>query len=307
LSQPGGWGSQVAAPMALTESGQQSLLTKLADTPESNASVWRSLPGFQWYAPVLRAKAGSQVLAVHSTETNEAGRVPLLVTKTFGAGKVLFMGTDSAWRWREGVEDKYHYRFWGQVARWMAYQRNMSGGESMRLFYSPDRPKVGRAITLNANVMSISGEPLQKGEVNVQIIGPSGNSQLVKLLPPGSESSWGLFTSTYSPQESGDHQVTMTCRETGSTLETVINVQGGQREKIGRPVNREIMLEIASITRGRMVSTEDIGQLFDEIESLPEPESRLRRIRIWANPIWGACLIGMMGLFWIGRKLNGTI
>src|SRR5438105_12925440 len=54
------------------------------------------------------------------------------------------MGTDGAWRWRKGVEDKYHYRFWGQVVRWMAYQRNMVKGETMRLYYSPDQPRRDR-------------------------------------------------------------------------------------------------------------------------------------------------------------------
>ena len=100
------------------------------------------------------------------------GRVPLLVTKTYGTGKVLFMGTDSAWRWREGVEDRYHYRFWGQVARWMAYQRQMAAGQSMRLFYAPDRPEAGNVLTLNANVMNTTGEPLRDGTVVVQIVAP---------------------------------------------------------------------------------------------------------------------------------------
>ena len=107
-AQPRGWGSQTQAQFQLTESGQRSLLTKLADTPAANASVWRNLPGFQWYAPVLRAKAGTETLAVHATDSNDNGRIPLLVTKTYGSGKILFMGTDAAWRWREGVEDKYH-------------------------------------------------------------------------------------------------------------------------------------------------------------------------------------------------------
>ena len=90
---------------------------------------------------MLRAKAGTEVLCVHKDASNEFGRLPLLVTRTFGAGKVLFMGTDGAWRWRKGVEDKYHYRFWGQVVRWMAYQRNMAKGETMRLYYVPDQPQ----------------------------------------------------------------------------------------------------------------------------------------------------------------------
>ena len=44
----------------------------------------------------------------------------MIVTRSAGNGKVLYMGTDSAWRWRKGVEDTYHYRFWGQVVRWMS-------------------------------------------------------------------------------------------------------------------------------------------------------------------------------------------
>ncbi|MGV3531356.1 MAG: hypothetical protein ACO1QR_03230, partial [Chthoniobacteraceae bacterium] len=139
-AQPRGWGASNPGKFALTEAGTRSLLTKLEDTDEASARVWQTLPGFQWYAPSLRAKAGSEILATHGTETNRFGRVPLIVTKTHGSGKILFMGTDGAWRWRRGVEDKYHYRFWGQVVRWMAYQRNMSQGEKMRLFYSPDRP-----------------------------------------------------------------------------------------------------------------------------------------------------------------------
>jgi hypothetical protein len=43
---------------ALTEAGTRSLLTKLEDTDEASARVWQTLPGFQWYAPAVRAKAG---------------------------------------------------------------------------------------------------------------------------------------------------------------------------------------------------------------------------------------------------------
>ena len=89
-SQPGGWGSRTACQFELTDLGRRSLLTKLADTQEDNMEVWEGLPGFQWYAPVIRAKAGSEVLCVHKDISNEFGRLPLLVTRTFGSGKVLF-------------------------------------------------------------------------------------------------------------------------------------------------------------------------------------------------------------------------
>ncbi|MCA9135580.1 MAG: hypothetical protein KDB00_02445, partial [Planctomycetales bacterium] len=123
---PLGIGSETPSTFALTAAGRRSLLTQLDDDTQANWSVWESLPGFYWYTAVTRAKAGSEILAVHSGAANSYGRLPLLVTRSAGAGKVLFMGTDSAWRWRMGVEDKYHYRFWGQAIRWMAYQRNMA-------------------------------------------------------------------------------------------------------------------------------------------------------------------------------------
>ena len=122
------------------------MLTKLADAANENVAVWESLPGVQWYGPVLRAKAGSEVLAVHEDAGNEYGRIPLLVTRTYGAGKVLYMATDGAWRWRKGVEDRYHYRFWGQVVRWMAYRRNMAKGERMSGKRASDQSAVWRDV-----------------------------------------------------------------------------------------------------------------------------------------------------------------
>ena len=129
----------------------------------------------------LRAKAGTEVLCVHSDASNEFGRLPLLVTQTFGAGKVLFMGTDGAWRWRKGVEDKYHYRFWGQVVRWMAYQRNMAKGETMRLYYSPDQPQLGNTVTLNANVMERTRRAACQGRrlrADRRALGPGANDSV---------------------------------------------------------------------------------------------------------------------------------
>ncbi len=200
-SQVTGWGSRTPNQFELTESGRRSLLTKLADTPDENIQVWENLPGFQWYAPVMRAKPGTEILCVHQSVSNQYGRLPLLVTRTYGTGKVLFMGTDGAWRWRKGVEDLYHYRFWGQVVRWMAYQRHMAQGESMRMFYTPEQPLVGQSVALTANVMDKSGEPLSNGQVSARVVAPSGKTETVRFTAGGKE--WGEFHATYSPSEPG--------------------------------------------------------------------------------------------------------
>jgi hypothetical protein len=304
-NQPGGWGSRVANHFELTEAGRHSLLTKLADTQDENALVWEGLPGFQWYAPALRAKAGSEVLCVHKDASNEYGRLPLLVTRTYGAGKVLFMGTDGAWRWRKGVEDKYHYRFWGQVVRWMAYQRNMAKGETMRLYHVPDQPRLQQTLTLHANVMEKSGEPLHGGEVSARITAPSGKSELVRFVSSGDE--WGEFTARYTALEAGSHRVKLFCKGTGATLEASFFVQGVAAEQEGRPARRDVMEELARVTGGKVVEVGKLDQVMRSLAALPEPPPLVRRVPLWCHPVTAVAMVVLFGAFWVGRKVIGLV
>lgn len=304
-AQTGGWGSRLPNHFALTALGRRSLLTKLADTQDQNSEVWEGLPGFQWYAPVLRSKAGTDVLCVHKDATNQYGRLPLLVTQTYGAGKVLFMGTDGAWRWRKGVEDRYHYRFWGQVVRWMAYQRNMAEGSDMRLYYSPDQPQVRQTCVLRANVMEASGEPLSKGTVVARIVAPSGTAQTVRFTSTGEE--WGAFTAQYIPEEPGTHQVTLSSDATDSTLEATLYVQGSAMEPVGHPARPEVLEEIARVTEGQVLEVSQIDQIIDYLASLPDPPPAVRRLQVWNHPLAAAGVILLLGVFWVVRKVVGLI
>jgi len=293
--------------LVLTEAGRKSLLTKLADSANENVAVWESLPGVQWYGPVLRAKAGSEVLAVHEDAANEYGRIPLLVTRTYGAGKILYMATDGAWRWRKGVEDKYHYRFWGQVVRWMAYRRNMAKGERMSLSFFPEQPELGQTLTFDARVASGSGEPLVQGEVAARITAPSGGVETVRFLPPAGDAEWGVFAGSFTPREPGRHEVTLTCRETADSLDASFFVQGSAEEQIGGVARPEVLSEIAQVTRGRLVTTDEITDLLEALAELPEPQAEVRRLQVWCHPLAAALLLGLLGLFWIGQKRQGLV
>jgi len=115
-SKPLGIGLQNEAELVLTSAGKRHWLTRFDSDEDRNDELWKQLPGFFWSAAVEKSRPGSEVLAVHSSLRNDFGRMPLLVTRAAGAGKVLFLGTDSAWRWRRGVEDKFHYRFWARLS-----------------------------------------------------------------------------------------------------------------------------------------------------------------------------------------------
>jgi hypothetical protein len=304
-TKPDGWGSTTPCHFALTDVGRHSLLTKLADTEEENMEVWEGLPGFQWYAPIVRAKAGVEVLAVHKDSENKYGRMPLLATRTYGTGKVLFMGTDGAWRWRRGVEDKYHYRFWGQVVRWMAYQRNMNKGDTMRLYYAPDQPRIDGTLTLNVNVMDHGGEPLQGGDVSARITAPSGKAENANFTSSGD--TWGAYAAKFTAREPGRHQVVLTCKQTGAVLEASFYVQGEATERVGRPARPEVMEEIARVTKGKVIRADRPEEIVSSLASLPDPSPSIRRVQLWSHPVTAGIVIALMGVFWIGRKAIGLI
>jgi hypothetical protein len=232
--------------------------------------------------------------------------MPLLVTKTFGTGKILFMGTDGVWRWRRGVEDKYHYRFWSQVVRWMAYQRNMAKGESMRFYFSPDSPRIGQVITLRANVMQASGEPLSEGDVTARIQSPSGNAEVVRLTS-GGEESWGAFEARYTADEPGLHPVTLMCKQTGESVDTSFFVQGAARERIGQAARPKVLEELARLTGGKTLAIQEPNQWIDVLKRMPEPPSTIRRVPLWSHPATVGILLGALTLFWIGRKAVGMV
>lgn len=295
----------IPAPLTLTTEGRTSLLTMLGNNEDENPSIWRRLPGFYWHAPVIKSKAGTEVLATHGTRRGKFGPIPLLVTKPAGSGKVLFMGIDSAWRWRRGVEDLYHYRFWGQVARWMSYQRNMASGQRVRVFFTPERPEPGSTVTINANAFDANGAPLEKGGVAIDLTAPDGRTQRLDLEK--NESAWGAFHGRFKVDLPGAWKIRATA--TGSEdkpLETTLLAQGTEIEKVSQPARPEVLEEMARVSRGRIIQPAQLADLVKEITALPEPRPMETRIQLWSH--WGTlvAVITLLGVFWTGRKLNGA-
>ncbi len=304
-ARPTGIGLQNEVPLLLSTAGQGHLLTRFDADEARNSDIWKNLPGFYWNAAVEKSRPGSEVLGVHASMRNAWGRIPLLVSRPAGSGKVLFMGTDSAWRWRRGVEDKFHYRFWSQVVRWMAHQRHLAGKEGIRLSYSPEAPNAGETVFLQATVLDPAGFPLEKGSVKGRITGPYG--QIEELEFDSLEGGWGVFKSRFTPRRGGDFRVQIESDDAGRKLDSQISVTQPTREHVGQPANFEVLRELAGITGGEMAMTSGLNEILQAITLLPEPKPLENRIRLWSNPWWGGLILLLLTIYWTGRKLAGMI
>jgi hypothetical protein len=304
-AKPTGVGLQNESALTLSSRGRGHLLTRFDADEMVNEQIWKMLPGFYWSTAVAKSRPGSEVLAVHSELRNQWGRIPLLAIRSAGRGKVLFMGTDSAWRWRRGVEDKFHYRFWSQVARWMAHKRHLAEKEGIRLSFTPETPKVGDTVFLQATVLDEAGFPLENGEVNGTIVSPTGRGEQLELSEV--EGGWGVYSAEFSPQEGGPFEIAIDAPEQDRELKTKLTVSLPKREKLGRPVNRPILGEIATITGGVSAGTDHLDEIIKKISILPEPRPAEIRTRLWSNPWWGGAILLLLVVYWTGRKLAGLV
>ena len=304
-TRPEGAGFQNESVLLLSNQGKGHLLTRFNADEDRNDNIWKNLPGFYWSAAVEKSRPGSEVLAVHSSLRNSWGRTPLLVTRPAGSGKVLFMGTDSAWRWRRGVEDKYHYRFWSQVVRWMAHQRHLSEKAGVRLTFSPETPRVGETVFLQTTVLDASGYPIDKGPVTGKVTAPGGRVERLDFSPV--EGGWGVFKSSFNPSAGGPYKVQVTAERQGRKLDTEIAVSQPRIEKLGQPANAQVLREIAGLTKGASGPVPELKRIIDQISLLPEPKPIERRIRLWASPWWGGLILFLLGIYWTARKLAGMV
>ncbi len=103
----------------------------------------------------------------------------------------------------------------------------------------PESPPVRHTMTLHANLMDASGEPVQDDEVSARITAPSGKTQTVRLAHAGGE--WGLFSAQFTPEEPGQYAVARRGKRSGTEVDAGFFVHGGTVERVGRPMRPEVL------------------------------------------------------------------
>jgi hypothetical protein len=43
------------------------------------------------------------------------------------------------------------------------------------------------------------------------------------------------------------------------------------------------------------------------VANLPEPTPSIRRVQIWSHPVVAGVVVGLLGVFWVCRKVVGLI
>ena len=121
------------------------------------------------------------------------------------------------------------------------------------------------------------------------------------------EGGWGVFKSAFVALESGRYKIEVASEAHGRRLQTELLVVPPLLEKLGQPVNAQILREISAVSRGASFTADDLDNVVKQISLLPEPGPVEKRLRLWSDPRWGGALLFLLTLYWVGRKWVGLV
>ena len=144
---------------------------------------------------------------------------------------------------------KYHYRFWGQVIRWMAHQRHLAQGERIRLSFSPETPRAGDTVSLLATLFDSAGYPVKATSPAAQSRRPPGSSDRADLVALSlADGAYSRANTRRAP--AGSLQVALE-RFRRTAARNRPQCRALHPRKSRRPRQSRILRDIAALTRRR--------------------------------------------------------
>ncbi len=288
----------------LTPEGQVHPILRLTTEIEQNSFLWeRELPGFYWSYPVERAKPGATVLITHQ-ESN----TPLVVTQVFGKGRTFFCGIDSTWRWRKPLPsdgylmnpDRYFYRFWGQVIRYVAMGKLLGSGRQCFLRVDNSQYPLGEKIRVSLTIRDPrQDKPPQ--EMEIFHLEPGGEKKSKKMTI--SESDASSLETSFLATQLGEHKLWF--MDDGKEIQTTFQVVPSQAEAGDLELNEKDLQELAKKTGGEYIKPENFEESLAKkliIQSVRLPQS-ISEKPYWDYWWWLVILIILWTIEWILRKI----
>jgi len=326
--------------LELTAAGAANTILQQSLSRTANQQIWAGIPPMSWRFKPDSVKDGAEVLAYAMPEdgaepvgdfSTAPGDVQaaleklahqkqyeqenaLLVAQRFGLGRVVLLDFDSTWRFRYGVGDTYHHRFWGQMMRWGTGENLRSGGEYVRLgtdrlSYTPNE-----AVKVTAKVLDRNREPVTGGGVYVNVY--KGKDRLQRRQMTYREGSNGIFETSLTPLATeGSYRleldggpVNRAMSESGlSAVETELLVAATRSavELSELTADHDFLAQTAQLTGGAVAAVDDGGSLVNYFGAAKEVLKERHDIKLWDK--WPLLLLfaGLMTTEWILRRRGG--
>lgn len=272
----------------------------------SQAEFWERLPAPPT-VPSVQAQVGSEVLA--EAITTEGQSTPWLVTRLFGAGRVVYLATDQTWRWRYKVADRFHSRFWNQLLVSVIPPPYSAGDSFVALGTDRIEYERGDFATIRAQLRNASGEPIGDSIAEALLI--AGGEIVARIPLEVDDPARGTYRGLSGPLDTGDFSIRI--RASGISQEalqatTPIWVEDRETTELSRiSLDSRMLQQITENGGGKYLHESEADKITDELQPLSSGQVVESDIIIWQSFYWFIIIMLLMTVEWWMRKRTGLI
>ncbi|MGI9240135.1 MAG: hypothetical protein ACR2RV_05010, partial [Verrucomicrobiales bacterium] len=275
-----------------TAEGAKDPMLQLGDDTEGSLARWKMLPPIYWTVPIERAKPAAQVLLADPQTGN-----PILALQRYGAGEVLFLGTDNTWRWRKNVGDLYHSTFWGQLVQRLSGTRLLAGSRRSQLRTDRQSYDTGDRVTVYAKLADPSWDPVREETVRATLTDVDGRPREVLLRAVPEQP--GQFRAEFSAPEAGRYRLSI-ASDPDSPID--LSVRPSDAELANPAMDQELLEQLAESTGGLYFTSETLPTLPAAITTKTATSITQSQANLWASPLAFLLIILTITTEWVIRK-----
>jgi len=265
--------------LELSPEGALQEAMRLYDDTGRNQNVWTHMPPYYWCAAAERPAPAATVLAYNPSIEGRYGKMPLVAYHYYGQGRVMFIGTDSTWLWRQNVGDRFFYKFWGQSVRFVA-RRDESESKKTKIEVQPVRIQPGETAEIELLAFRTGGAPHTEKKLSLSLTGPE-KPRKVEVKADGAIK--GRYTGRFMPKVAGNYRLAYEPEGGEESVEARVRVITAADEMRHPNLNRTALESVSNSSGGQVVELTDLASIPDKLKGEVRTSHLYREASVWDN------------------------
>ncbi len=284
--------------------------------PATSAAPARLSPVEQVY-PVLRKRPAATVLLEAGNQSNSYGPLIVIAEHNVGRGRVLFIGTDTLWRWqtmgpRSEAGVTLYSAFWQHALRALAPAEPTSSAN--QLWLRPERTlyRIGDRVRLTAEWRAegsdASSGTIGANPVTASVVLPDGSRLPLDLVPDQRDPR--RLSAQFDVTQPGRFRIEAAARNSAQLLAemaTFVEAVPRPGEQDDSPVNMSLLGRLASATGGRIIDPAAADGWLPSTAEPPAIVVKRQSFDLWHNFTLVLVLCVLMAGDWTLRLFRGYV